>query len=237
MPSGSLHAAFLWGAFWTAVFAYHWSEAAGGATLRFVLGLVLGAGLAHLGWVLLHLPRLSPHPSTVFDVSRGFTVLAVPIGVLLMTPWRGPRGARAVFLASALRSLPLAFAVAKLGCLAAGCCRGVPVGAIARVLLPLGPTHPTALYEVAGFVALHHAVQRASQWRAPGIFALGFGATRLAVEPFRAVPELGEPVVPAMLLAAAWIVGSFLLVRLPQSSPREAAGLVDPPNAVDASRT
>lgn len=206
--------AALWGAFWTAVLSFRWSERGSDAPARFLLGLVLGAGLAHLGWWLLHLPQVREHPSSVLDVSRGFTVLAVPVGLLLTAPWRGSLGDRISYLARALRSLPLALAVAKLGCLAAGCCHGVAMGSLARAMLPMGPLHPAALYEILGFLALHAALGRVPQPHVPAAFALGFGAIRLAVEPLRAAPPLGEPVIPAAVLAAMWLVGSVPLVRL-----------------------
>jgi prolipoprotein diacylglyceryltransferase len=98
--------------------------------------------------------------------------------------------------------------VAKIGCLTVGCCGGIPVNEISASSLR---RHPTALYELAGFVLLDAALRgRSDAWVAP-VFGFGFGAIRLVVEPLRATPPLGEPAIPALLLAGAWLVASLLL--------------------------
>ena len=202
----------LWAAFWAAVLSFRRCASEPAGALRFVLALVCGAVFAHVGWALLHLPRVSRHPAILLDASRGFTLLTVPLGVLLAIPWRRSRGDRDRFLASALRALPLAFAVAKLGCLAAGCCRGLPMDRFWGVVsASTPPLHPTVLYEAAGFTLLHAALRhRSDAWVAP-VFAFGFGAIRLSVEPLRAPPPLGEPAIPVAVLAAAWLIASLLL--------------------------
>jgi hypothetical protein len=178
------------GAFWTAVFLYYRREQAGNPG-RFVFGLGLGALLAHLGWALLHLPLVREHPWAVLDPAKGFCVLFVPLGPLLLTPW-----------AAALSTLPLALAVARLGCLVAGCCGGAH-------------GEPTPLYEIAGLVALHAVVWRLpDRWVVPTVLA-GLGLVRLGVEPWRAAPPLGEPMVSAATIAALWLaLGLFLAARV-----------------------
>lgn len=214
----NLQIVVLWAAFWTALFSFRRRDPGNAAALRFVLALGCGAGLAHLGWALLHLPRVCRHPAVLLDGSRGFTLLTVPLGVFLAVPWRRPRPARERFLATALRALPLAFAVAKLGCLAAGCCGGIPVNE--------KRLHPTAFYELAGFVLLGAALRGRSDPWVPAVFAFGFGAIRLVVEPLRATPPLGEPGIPVAVLAGAWLVASLLLtgglVRRKKTRPSSA---------------
>jgi hypothetical protein len=184
----------LCGAFWTAVFLFHRREPTD-RSVRFVLALGLGALFAHVGWALLHLPLVREHPWAVLDPAKGFCVLFVPLGPLLLAPW-----------GTALSTLPLAIAVARLGCLAAGCCGGAN-------------GEPTQLYEIAGLVALHTAVWRLpDRWVTPAVLA-GLGLVRLAVEPWRAAPPLGEPMVSAATLAALWVaLGLFLAVRVYTSS-------------------
>jgi hypothetical protein len=131
------------------------------------------------------------HPWAVLDPAEGFCVLFVPLGPLLLAPW-----------GTAFSTLPLAIAVARLGCLAAGCCGGAN-------------GEPTPLYEIAGLVALHTAVWKVpDRWVTPAVLA-GLGLVRLAVEPWRAAPPLGEPMVSAATIAALWVaLGLFLAARV-----------------------
>ena len=105
-----LHTAILFAAFWTAVLLYR-----GTRPLRFVAGLAAGASCAHLGWAALHWTEVSRHPEAILDPSLGYCVLFFPLGPLLFAPQ-----------APSWRTLPLVLAVARLGCVAAGCCGGTP---------------------------------------------------------------------------------------------------------------
>ncbi len=170
----------LFGAFWTAL-ALYGRRSPAPEPLRFVAALALGAVFAHLGWALLHSSAVATHPEVLLDPARGFCVLFVPLGPLLLAP-----------RPAAFASLPLALAVARLGCLAAGCCHGEN-------------GEPTPLYEIAGLVVLHGMVSRLpDRWVIPVVLG-GFGLIRLAVEPMRSIPPLGEPVVPTVAIAALWV--------------------------------
>ena len=181
-------------AFWTALALYS-RRARPARSVHFALGLALGAALAHAGWLLLHAaviaPALRARPGLLLDPAFGACVLFVPLGPLLLER-----------SAAAFASLPLGLAVARLGCLAAGCCRGTPTS------LPwaLAGLHPTALYESAGLLVLHAAVSRAAPRFAAPLVLGGIGALRLACEPLRAAPALAAPLVPPAALAAAWLV-------------------------------
>ena len=189
----------LFGAFWTAIALYA-RLSPSPAPARFVGALGLGAVFAHLGWAALHWPAVAAHPAALLDPTRGLTLLFVPLGLLLLE--RSP---------AAFASLPLAFAVARLGCLATGCCHG-PEG------------EPTPLTEIAGLVALHGVVRRLpALWVTPTVLA-GVGLIRLATEPLRAMPPLGEPLVPASVIATAWIAGGGMLAMGSARSPRAALG-------------
>ena len=61
---------------------------------------------------------------------------------------------------------------------------------------------------------LHGMVSRLSdRWAIPVVLA-GFGLIRLGVEPMRATPPLGEPVVPIVAIAAVWVgLGIAMAVR------------------------
>jgi hypothetical protein len=203
-------------AFWTALFLYS-RRARPLQPVRFACALALGAALAHAGWLLLHAPVVWPairaRPGLLIDPSLGFCVLFVPLGPLLLER-----------SAAAFASLPLAFAVARLGCLAAGCCLGAPTGALWAV----AGLHPTALYEIAGLLALQGAVWRADpRFLAPLVLG-GTGALRLLIDPLRVTPPLGAPIVPAAAIAVAWLTLAGVLAwrrggsafRWPRRSPR-----------------
>ena len=65
--------------------------------------------------------------------------------------------------------------------------------------------HPTALYEIAGLLALHGVVSRAdARFSAPLVLG-GIGALRLLIDPLRAAPPLGAPLVPPAAIAAGWL--------------------------------
>jgi len=187
---------------------------------RFACALLLGAGLAHFGWVALYADRLLAHGFSWIDPMRGFSVLFMPLGPCLVALARpGPKDRRR-FIAAALRALPLALACARLGCVLAGCCGGAPSDASARdvgthragdwleQLIDL--RHPTALYDLLGLVVLHFAVARSQSEQVFGRFALGFGIIRLAVEPLRVAAPLGPPLVPVAWIAAAWSIAGFV---------------------------
>jgi len=180
-------------AFWTALFLYT-RRARPARPLRFTCALALGAALAHAGWLLLHVPVIWPalraRPGLLLDPSLGFCVLFVPLGPLLLER-----------SAAAFASLPLALAVARLGCLAAGCCHGTPTEAPWAV----AGLHPTALYEIAGWLALHGVVSRAEAHFVAPLVLGGIGALRLLIDPLRAAPPLGAPIVPPATIAAAWL--------------------------------
>jgi len=211
-------------AFWIAVAGHARRAPDGEGVLRLGLGLALGALLAHLGWALLHADAVARHPAALLDPRAGASVLFVPLGILLVA-LPAPRRERARFLAAALGSLPLALATARLGCVLAGCCFATPRGL--PWALALGPDdalrHPTALYEIAGLLVLTAGVRAAPPQRAAALVLAGLGALRLVVQPFRSPPALGEPLVPASLLAAAWLaLGLGLLLRAPRPRAREA---------------
>ncbi len=204
----------LFAAFWVAVFQFRRHGPEPKESLRFVLGLGLGAVLAHLVWALLNLPQVIQPPWAFLDPTTGFTVLAVPLGLLVTAA-----GAPGRYLSMALASLPLTLATARVGCLFAGCCHGTP--------LPFDSlrVHPTSLYEIVGLLALHYVVRRApARVRLPLVLG-GLGGIRLLVEPFRAAPPLGEGLLPAWLLAAAWL-GLGLGLALRASRAREGDSLV-----------
>jgi hypothetical protein len=145
------------GAFWLALWLHQRRGHEG--TAGFAAALATGAVAAHLGWLLLF------QQAPLARAPLGFSLLFLPMG--LVASCRQP---------AALACLPLPLALARLGCLAAGCCHGA-----AGERLPL--------FEVLGLGSLHFALQALPQPVRPGAFLLGFGVLRLAQEPLRPTPE------------------------------------------------
>lgn len=184
MTRAGLAAAALCAAFWTALWLYR-----GQRPLRFVAALALGALLARAGWALLSLPALGS-PAALLDPGAGLCALFFPLGPLLL--------ARE---AAAFTALPLALAVARLGCLAAGCCHG-PAGG------------PLPLAEIAAMALLHRAAACLPPRQVMPAVLGGLGLARLGLEPWRGPSPLGAPLVPPAALATAWLaLGAVLAVR------------------------
>lgn len=149
---------------------------------RFQLGLWLGVVWTFVGGGMLGSADLALEPGRVLRPS-GFSVLFLPLGVLVAAPFR-----------EALAALPLALAVARVGCLPYGCC----YEAIWR-----------ATPEICTLLGLHFAARR-WPFRATPIVLCGFGLVRLLSLPLRR--ELGvEPFVDPAWIAAAWIVAGVML--------------------------
>jgi hypothetical protein len=185
-------------ALWAAVATYRGTQ-----PVRFVLGLVAGCVSARIGWALLHLPMVAAQPGSILHESAGYTILFFPLGPLLIAPGD-----------ASWRALPLPLAVARLGCLAAGCCGGVAA--------PWG-VHPTPVYEAIGLVGLHFCSRAPGPTGGLSTFLIGFGLERILVEPFRAAPPLGEPIVAPALVSVCWVLAGFLLRNC--SRPEGQAGV------------
>jgi hypothetical protein len=180
-------------AFWLAL-GLHARGADARSTPRFALALLAGALLARFGHALLW-----GDPAHALDPRESASVLFVPLGPLLLAA--GP---------AAFASLPLPLALARLGCLAAGCCRGTA-------------GEPLPLYEAAALGALHVALARGPSAAAPARFALGFGAIRLAQAPWRPAPNAGALVTPE-LVALAWLLLGALGELARRASPVTESG-------------
>jgi len=162
-------------AFWLALWLH--DRRAPCHTRRFAAALALGAVLARIGHAaLFEAPDANP-----FDPFGAVSVLFVPLGIVLLNP-----------SAAAFSSLPLPFALARAGCLAAGCCHGH-----AGALLPISGA--------AALCALHRGTQRLSPRWVPAAFLIAFGALRIAESDWRdGSLETSARVVPDSI-AAIWI--------------------------------
>lgn len=202
-------------AFWVALLLYA-RRRPQADLLRPALGLGLGAALAHLGWVFFHLDVLQAQPSTALLPSAGYTVLLVPAGPLLAAAVRSSRKERSAFLVAALGTLPAGLAVARMGCVAVGCCHGLPTSLPWGVLLEDAARlrHPVPIYEIGAYLALYAGLVRLPPRPVPGAFLVGFGTIRLLLEPLRPEPPLGPTILPVESVAGFWVVlGAACLCR------------------------
>lgn len=171
-------------AFWAAL-ALYGPRSPG--CLGFATGLALGALAAQLAsfWP----PRPDP----------GASLLLLPAGLLVANR-----------SSQAFAALPLPIALARLGCLAAGCCgaeRAVPLPAV----------------EAAFFGALQLGLRHVAATAVPAVFLAAFGAIRLLESPWRAA---GPSQSLAAGLACAWIaLGAVLAWRARRASRGARAGV------------
>lgn len=188
MSPGVLQIAAWCAAFWLAVGLHARRSGEPLAHARFVAALGVGALLARAGHGLLW-----GEPGRMLEPGAEFSILFLPFGVLALAPH-----------AAAFASLPLALALARLGCLPAGCCRGS-----AGELLPA--------FEATAWVAVHLVLAHGAPERVTERFAFAFGGLRLAQTPWR--PPVSALVTPE-LVAVVWIgVGAVLRsVRLRRAS-------------------
>ena len=185
----------LLGAFWVATLRM--VRQGGREAPRLALGLVLGALMTHVVWCLAHAP--STTLLSWLDPTRGSTLLGLPLGALLAAPWRrGP--ARAYdFLATSWLALTPALAIARLGCLVAGCCPGVEL--------------PVELFEALAWLIASWLLTRLPRVWVPGAFLLLFGTVRLCLAPLRVPdPHASQAIASSEVIAASWIAVAVLVL-------------------------
>lgn len=193
--------------FWTVVFLVKDEIASRQDALRLIASLSLGAGFAHLGSALVGPSR----------AATGFSILFVPLGVLLVGAASGSPRERSRFLHASLPALPPAFALARAGCLLTGCCLGATTGVPWAVDSPNGSreVHPFALYEITLLMALHGLLRAVPSHFRAGLSLSGMGLIRIVLEPLRS-PTAGEP-----LVSASWIAGAWMLLGIGMLIPRQ----------------
>ena len=182
-------AVLLVAALWAAIWLYR-----GERPVRFLLGLVAGCVTARLGWALFQLTVVAQYPTSILGLSAGYTVLFFPLGPLLFAPED-----------ATWRALPMPLAVARLGCLVAGCGGGTDA--------PWG-SQPTALYEAAWLLILHFSLSRSVARAAAPLFLMGFGLGRVVITPLRAAAAEGDPVLSPLLVSVGWMgFAGLMMIR------------------------
>jgi len=171
-------------AFWLALWLH--GRIVPGRTGRFALALLLGAALTRAGHALV----FEADARALLELGAGVSILFLPLGVLLLAPT--PAG---------LASLPLPLAVARLGCVAAGCCRG-------------RNGEPLALAEAAALLILHFALGRTPPRLALPAFAMTFGGLRLLEQPWRAESMRSFALLSPTAVAVGWLAVGLALWAL-----------------------
>jgi phosphatidylglycerol---prolipoprotein diacylglyceryl transferase len=198
----------------------------------------LGAALtgARLGYALLHWRDFADSPLTVFAVWEGglsllgAITLGAPAAALAARAQRLPVGS---VLDCASVGLALGQSVGRLGCVAAGCAAGVPLGGSPwwAVALPdaagvVAPRFPSPLVEAAAEAVLCLALLKLFRRRAPlppGAVACAYlalyGALRLVFEPLRGDGTFAGPVAVASL----WSLGAIAVAAVSSLCLRRAS--------------
>ena len=204
-------------AFWVALLGYR-----GPFRFRFLLGLGLGAILTRLGWLLLQAPAfLSPlsrevggaaelgSPGTfalwLLQPGAGASVLFVPLGPMGLGLGLRRSGGVGAFWASSARALAPAIAMARFGCVLAGCCSGRLWPGGTPGPWPHSAGYPTALIEWAAWLGVSFLLFRIPREKVLGAFLLAFGGLRLVAEPLRESPPQGDPCLDPGWIALGWL--------------------------------
>ena len=199
------------------------------AGLCYMVGMTAGAKF------LYHARQLEFDPMVVFSAKHyvqgglwggllAYMLLAIPLTLLLA------RNRRAGLDLVAL-SVPIPWAMAKLGCLLNGCCYGKPSSLPWGIVFPEGikgtpagvPLHPTQIYEIIIMVllVLVFKLLRSERWRGTMLlwFVGIYGFGRAATDMFRGDADRYVYVGPITLtqlicIAAAVVsIGILLLCR------------------------
>ncbi len=108
--------------------------AIGAAVLAGWIGGRLLPAMVREGWGLLRAEQLLPHKRVGFSLTA-FLLVACPVGLTCLLPRRREW---LVYLDVVAPSLPLGLAIAKVGCLLAGCCAGKECFGRAALRYPYG---------------------------------------------------------------------------------------------------
>ncbi len=169
------------------------------AGVCYVVGMTAGAKF------LFHVRQSGFDPMVVFSVEHyiqgglwggllAYMLLAIPAMLLLARNRRAALDLVAV-------SVPIPWAISKLGCLLNGCCHGRPCSLAWGIVFPQGaggapagvPLHPTQIYEVLIMASLIvvFRILRGDRWRGTMLlwFVAIYGIGRAATDMFRGDAE------------------------------------------------
>ncbi len=200
-------------------------------SLCYVLGMIPGAKFLyhwlHVGFDLTVMFRVQAYLQG--GLWGGLLVYVLLVGAVALPR---ARRRRAVLDLAAL-TLPIPWAVSKLGCFLHGCCNGGPCSLPWAVTFPEGcasthtgvPVHPSQVYEILLMAALFvlYRLLKHDAWRGTLLFwFVGvYGVGRAATDLFRgdAVRKIYVgPVTVTQLICLLSAVVAFMLVWIPHSN-------------------
>jgi len=184
---------------------------------------------------LYHLRKVGFDPMVVFNIKHyiqggfwggllAYIPLAIPVTLLLARNKRAALDLVAV-------SVPIPWAMAKLGCLLNGCCYGKPCSLPWSIVFPEGaegtpvgvPLHPTQIYEIIimGLLVAVFKLLQTERWRGTMLlwFVGIYGIGRAATDMFRGDADryiyIGPVTLTQLICAAAAVfsIGMLLLWR------------------------
>ena len=199
------------------------------ASVCYMVGMIPGAKF------LYHLRKVGFDPMVVFSIEhyvRGgfwggllaYMPLAIPATLLLARNRRAALDLVAV-------SVPIPWAMAKLGCLFNGCCYGKPCSLPWSIVFPENtggtpagvPLHPTQVYEIIimALIVLVFKLLQGERWRGTmllwfvGIYGFGRAATDMFIGDADRYIYIGPVTLTQFICAAAAVVsiGMLLLCR------------------------
>jgi phosphatidylglycerol:prolipoprotein diacylglycerol transferase len=203
--------------------------------LDYLLAAVIGGIVgARLFYVFGHWSEFSKSPGKIFQfnmeglVFYGGLILGITLAMLVGYV-KKVRFWATIDLAGL--SVPLALAIARVGCLLNGCCYGKPTGLPWGITYPgstglIGARHPTQIYEMVLDLILFGLLWwKKDDFERDGtifwLFLLGYGTIRFTVEFFREHSQsyagLGFQAVSIALVVVAGVVLLFRYRLLPAS--------------------
>lgn len=198
-----------------------------------ILVLVFAIIFSRIVYVLLNLRDYLPHPVEMLYLWAGGLSFhgGVVGGVLAGVVYARRKKTSFWQLADLFTpALPLAYAIARVGCFFNGCCYGLPTALpwgcrfysqdIPGALTP--PSHPVQLYDAAANILLFFVIGRLkNREHPPGVlflqYLVGYSIIRILAEIFRrgvtAKTLFGLPITEAQVASVIIIIGGVILIR------------------------
>ena len=181
---------------------------------------------------LFHIREVGFDPAVVFSIEHyiqgdfwggllAYMLLAIPVTLLLARNRKAALDLVAV-------SVPIPWAMAKLGCLLNGCCYGKPCSLPWGITFPEGggapasaTLHPTQIYEIImmGLLVVVFMLLRSERWRGTMLlwFVGIYGSGRVAIDIFRGDADryiyiVGPVTLTQLICAAAAVISIGLLL-------------------------
>lgn len=198
-----------------------------------ILILVFAIIFSRIVYVLLNLSTYLPHPAEMLYLWAGGLSFHGGVGGGILAGVIYARRRKLSFLQLAdlfTPALPLAYAVARIGCFLNGCCYGIPTHLpwacrfysqdIPGALTP--PSHPVQLYDAAANILLFFIIGRLKgKEHATGVlflqYLVGYSIIRILADIFRrgvsARTLFGLPITEAQVASVLIIIVGVFIVR------------------------